>query len=178
MNIQFDRAKWTQDSEGFWLSLKAKSPAQAREFVDEMKNKLYDADLKEHREKRSLDANSYFWVLAGKLASKLRVSPDEIYRQYIPDVADNYVVQPVHEDMIERWDKIWCAGHIGRMTDDIGECRHTPGYHNIRCYLSSSDYDTAQMSRLISLIVDDCKEQGIETMTPAELDVLESKWAI
>jgi len=176
MTVQFDRAKWSEDSKGFWLSLRVKAPRPVREFVQSMKDRLYDAELKEHREKRSLDANAYFWVLAGKLAAKLQISPNEIYRQYIPDVADNYVIQPVREDMLERWDKIWCAGHLGRMTDDIGECRHTPGYHNIRCYLSSSDYDTAQMSRLISLIVDDCKAQGIETMTPDELAALESKW--
>jgi|WetSurMetagenome_2_1015567.scaffolds.fasta_scaffold51185_3 hypothetical protein len=176
MTVQFDRAKWSQDGEGFWLSLRVKVPRPVREFVQSMKERLYDAELKEHRERRSLDANAYFWVLAGKLAAKLQISPNEIYRQYIPDVADNYVIQPVREDMLERWDKIWCAGHLGRMTDDIGECRHTPGYHNVRCYLSSSDYDTAQMSRLISLIVDDCKVQDIETKTPEELAQLESKW--
>jgi hypothetical protein len=176
MIVQFDRAKWSQDSEGFWLSLKVKAPAQARQFVDEMKEKLYVADLKEHRERRSLDANAYFWVLAGKLAAKLQMSPNEIYRQYIPDVADNYVIQPVREDMLERWDKIWCAGHLGRMTDDLGECRHTEHYHNVRCYLSSSDYDTVQMSRLISLIVDDCKAQDIETKTEKELSILKDEW--
>jgi hypothetical protein len=176
MIVQFDRAKWSEDSEGFWLLLRVKAPRPVREFVQNIKDKLYDADLKEHREKRSLDANAYFWTLCGKLAAKLQISPDEIYRQYIPDVADNYVIQPVREDMLERWDKIWCAGHIGRMTDDLGECRHTPGYHNVRCYLSSSDYDTMQMSRLISLIVDDCKAQDIETKTPEELARLESEW--
>jgi len=176
MTVQFDRAKWSEDSEGFWLSLRVKATRPVREFVQSMKDRLYDAELKEHREKRSLDANAYFWVLAGKLAAKLQMSPNEIYRQYIPDVADNYVIQPVREDMLERWDKIWCAGHLGRMTDDIGECRHTPGYHNVWCYLSSSDYDTAQMSRLISLVVDDCKAQDIETKTPEELARLESEW--
>jgi len=176
MTIQFDCAKWAQDNEGFWLQLKVKIPQVAKEFVSNMPDKLHVADLKIFREKRSNDANSYFWVLAGKLAAKLHISPVEVYRQYIPDVADNYVIQPVREDMIERWDKIWCAGHLGRMTDDIGECRHTPGYHNVRCYLSSSDYDTAQMSRLIGLLVEDCKEQGIETMTPAELERLTNAW--
>lgn len=176
MKIQFDASRWTQDNEGFWLCLRVKVPAFARKFVEAMKDKIYDADLKEHREKRSLDSNAYFWELAGKLAAKLRISPDEVYRQYIPDVAGNYVIQPVREDMIERWNRIWCSGHLGRMTDDLGECRHTPGYHNIRCYLGSSDYDTTQMSRLIQLIVEDCKTQDIETKTPEELAQMEALW--
>ena len=141
-----------------------------------MKEKLYDADLKEYREKRSLDANAYAWVLMDKLAAKLRMRPDEVYRQYIPDVAGNSVIVPVREDMIEHWDKIWCSGHLGRMIEDMGECRHTPGYHNIRCYLGSSDYDTVQMSRLIDLIVEDCKAQEIETKTPEQLAMMKEDW--
>lgn len=176
MNFQFDKARWTQDSEGFWLSLRIKIPTLARRFVASMKEKLYDAELKEHREKRSLDANAYAWVLMDKLAAKLRIKPDEIYRQYIPDVAGNFVIVPVREDMIEHWNKIWCSGHLGRMIEDMGECRHTPGYHNIRCYLGSSDYDTVQMSRLIDLIVEDCKAQDIETKTPEQLAMMKEEW--
>lgn len=177
MKILFDKARWTQDSEGFWLSLGVKSPAQAKQFIAEMKDKLYEADLRIHRERRSLDANAYCWLLIGKLAAKLRVSPEEVYRQYIPDVADNYVIVPVREDLIEHWDKVWCSGHIGRITDDLGPCRRTPGYHNIRCYLGSSDYNSEQMSRLIDLVVADCKEQGIETATPEEIARMEAEYA-
>ena len=178
MRLQFDAARWAQDSQGFWLSIRVKSPAQAKQFAAEMQpEQVYDADLKIHRERRSLDANAFCWLLLGKLAAKLRITPEEVYRQYIPDVADNYVIQPVREDMIDRWDKIWCSGHLGRMTDDLGPCRRTPGYHNIVCYLGSSDYDSAQMSRLISLIVDDCKAQGIDTATPEEIARMEDDYA-
>jgi hypothetical protein len=62
------------------------------------------------------------------------------------------------------------------MIEDMGPCRNIKGYHNVRSYLSSSDYDTAQMSQLIVLVVADCKENGIETMTPRELDALVSRW--
>jgi len=140
-----------------------------RELYEELKDSDVDITIKKHHDKRSIDANAYAWILIGKLAAKLQITPNEVYRQYIPDVADNYVIQPVKEDMLERWDKIWCEKHVGRMTDDLGECKRTPGYHNIRCYLGSSDYDSAQMYRLTQLIVEDCKEQNIETMTPDEL---------
>lgn len=176
MTLTFDKARWQYDSDGCWLCLRPKVPKLAERFVAEMKPKEYDADLKEHRERRSLDANAYFWVLAGKLAAKLGVSTEDVYRQYIRDVADNYVVQPVRENLLEHWDRIWCKGHTGRMTEDMGPCKRTKGYHNVRCFIGSSDYDTAQMSRLIDLIVADCKEQGIETMTPEELGALKEAW--
>ena len=50
------------------------------------------------------------------------------------------------------------------------------GCKNVTLYYGSSTYDTRQMSRLIDLVVQDCKEQGIETMTPFELDALKERW--
>lgn len=43
-------------------------------------------------------------------------------------------------------------------------------------YHGSSTYDTAQMSRLIDNIVQDCKALGIETMTPDKLSILKEEW--
>lgn len=40
----------------------------------------------------------------------------------------------------------------------------------------SSKYDTRQMSRLIDLIVTECKEQGINTLTPREIALLKEGW--
>lgn len=180
-NLQTDRVKWYEDSDGAWLCIKAR-PSEVRAVCDSVSDgKKYDVTIKQHRERRSLDANAYFWVLAGKLAAKLSmpgvpVTPDMVYREYIKDVADNFEIVPVREDRIEAWCHVWCSGHIGRMAEVIGPCRKTEGYFNVRCYLGSSDYDTAQMSRLIDLIVEDCKAQGIETMTPIELERLKEEW--
>jgi len=173
--MQFDSARWMQDSGGVWLCLRVTAPAAAKEFCNTMQPKLYDADLKVHREKRSLDANAYFWVLAGKLSAKLRITPDEVYRSYVRDIGSNYEVVPVKEERVAAWDKLWCSGHIGRLTEDLGPCK-IAGYRNIRTYFGSSDYDTRQMTRLIDLVVADCKEQEIETMTPQQLDALKDGW--
>ena len=37
------------------------------------------------------------------------------------------------------------------------------------CYHCSSTYDTRQMERLTDLIVQDCREQGIETPPPGDI---------
>lgn len=42
--------------------------------------------------------------------------------------------------------------------------------------MGSSDYDTAQMSRLIEIIIQECKAQGVETLPPRELDAIVSRW--
>ena len=169
-----DGFRWSADSDGEWLSIRTRGAKQFCESLDP--NKKYDVDIKEHREKRSLDANAYCWVLIGKLAAKLRVPPNEVYRQYIQDIGGNYTIVPVKEDRIDHWERIWCSGHVGRMVKDLGPCRTLDGYHNMMSYIGSSDYDTTQMSHLIDLIVQDCKAQGIETLTPDKLDAMKVKW--
>lgn len=175
MKLTTDKARWYEDGEGFWLAFRTRDRRAAAELSAEI-TKPYDVEAKPHRERRSLDANAYFWVLAGKLSAVMQIPPNDVYKQYIPNVGGNYEVIPVREDRIEHWDRIWCSGHVGRCTDDLGPCRNTPGYNYIRSYFSSSDYDTAQMSRLIDLIVQDCKDQGIETLTPAELERMKGEW--
>ena len=45
-----------------------------------------------------------------------------------------------------------------------------------KLYRGSHTYDTREMSILIDGTVDECKEQGIETMTPLELEHLKAMW--
>ena len=51
-----------------------------------------------------------------------------------------------------------------------------PGCVNVILYYGSSACDTAQMSRLIDLIVQECRQQDIETLTPAELAAMMEGW--
>lgn len=182
MELDFKAARWQQDETGVWLCLLAAAPRQAREFCGGMKpDKLYTAKLGAKRNKRSLDANAYFWALADKAAVALSkdgptVSPEDVYRNLIPHVGGNSITVPIREEAIEDWRNIWRAGHIGRLIDDMGECRTLEGYHNIKCYYSSSTYDTAQMSRLIDLMVQECKQLDIETLPPDRLAAMLEEW--
>lgn len=122
-------------------------------------------------EKRSNDANAYYWTLLNKLSDKVGIPPKDIYRSHIKDVGGNYEVVPIRDDALEVWIKNWMAKGLGWVCESIGESK-LRGYTNCICFYGSSTYDTRQMSRLIDLCVQDCKEQGIQTMTPAELEAL------
>ena len=115
------------------------------------------------------------WVLVGKLSGKLGLPPEEIYRAAIRDVGDNYEVMPVRNDALERWKAIWQSNGLGWLCEEIGPSKLS-GYTNVRNFYGSSAYDKAQMSRLIDNIVQDCKAQCIETLTPAELARLTEEW--
>lgn len=175
MRVKFTAARWSQDDSGFWLSLKVENPFEARKFLGQKKEKPYVAEIKEHRERRSLDANAYAWVLLGKLSGKLRIPPEDLYRAIIRDVGDNYEVMPVRNKALERWKGIWSSNGLGWICEEIGPSK-LEGYTNTRCFYGSSAYDKAQMARLIDLIVQECKAQGIETMPPVELARLTEEW--
>ena len=175
MRAEFERAKVILDGEDAFLCL-AIPYRDARKFVSEMKPKRYAVEIKEHRKKRSLDANAYAWTLIGKLAAKLStdgvvITPDQVYREAIRDVGGNYEVIPIRDDALERWQQIWTAKGLGWVCEVIGKSK-IDGYTNTRCFYGSSVYDSAQMTRLIAIIVDECKAAGVETMTPEELESL------
>ena len=51
-----------------------------------------------------------------------------------------------------------------------------PDCTNVVLYYGSSEYDTAQMSRLLDAIIREAKLQNIETATPEELARLKENW--
>ena len=174
ITFNFEKAKWHQDSEGTWISFKV-DRNKALEILSELKDKVYTCTIKLFRKDRSLDSNSYYWVLCGKLSAKLRIPPEQIYRQHIKDIGDNYEILPLKDVAVEKFRMVWSEKGIGWLTDIIGPSKHE-GYTNVMAYYGSSTYDSSQMSRLISLMVDDCNDNDIEVMTPAEIERLNSMW--
>ena len=171
--ISFREAKL----EGGWLMVKPekKDLGKAMAVIRKMKNKLYDVEIKEHREKRSLDANAYAWVLIHKLAEVMRTEPEEVYLLNIPKVGYNFTPMCVREQDVERFKKSWQSNGLGWPVMDLGPSQ-VPGCRNLAAYHGSSTYDTAQMSRLIDNLVQDCKELDIETMSPDKLALLKEEW--
>ncbi len=137
----------------------------------------YTIEIKKKSRKRSLDANAYMWVLIGKLGDKLRKPDNEIYRDFVRNNGVFEII-PIRQDVIDRWQQIWESKGIGWVCDDLGECRNIKGYHNIKCFYGTSVYNTEEMSRLIDEVVHECKEQGIETATPEEIERLKQQWGV
>lgn len=163
------------DSAGTWLRLQVSEPQKARRFLDAKKSgKQYVAEIKEWRQKRSLDANAYCWLLLNKLADKLNIPVRDLYRHYIPDVPNNSQVVCVPSAAVDRLRTGWEHNGLGWCSDVM--LSKLPGCTNVILYYGSSTFDSKQMSMLIEMIVADCKSVGIETMTPAELSRLGDEW--
>lgn len=145
-----------------------------RDTYDELNGKDLSIELKEYRKKRSLDANAYAWVLISKLAEKTGLPKTDIYRNAIKDVGGNSDVVCVQDKAVQSLCDGWQRNGLGWLTETFPS--KIDGCTNVILYYGSSSYDTAQMSRLIDIVVAECKEQGIETMTPQELEALKEKW--
>lgn len=150
----------------------------AMAWIRKKKDKAYVLTIKQHSKKRSLDANAKLWALINEMSVLLHIPPEEIYQGYIPDVGGNFKIVPVKPEDIPDWEKDWCRGHIGRMVDDMGPCRaeDLKGYHNLKLYKGSSEYDTTQFSRLLDLVMQDCRQLGIETLSEREKSLLLEEW--
>lgn len=151
---------------------------KAMAAVRKHKDKLYTVEIKEYRKKRSLDANAKLWALINEMSTILHLPPEEIYQGYIPDVGNNFKFVPALPEEVEEWSKDWCRGHIGRMVEDVGPCRSRDlrGYRLLKMYRGSSEYDVPTFSRLLDLVIQDCRNLGIETMSEREKSLLLEEW--
>lgn len=149
--------------------------AELASYIDSLnESRDYTLTVKEYRQKRSLDANSYCWVLLDKLAERLKIEKTEIYRSYIKEIGGNNRIVCCIDEAVDELREIWSSRGIGWVSDTLTS--KLDGCTNIVLYYGSSVYDTAQMSRLIDLVVQDCKTYGIETLPPEELNRMTEEW--
>ena len=163
--------------EAGWLMVKPEREdlGKAMVAVRKHKDRLYDLEVKEHRKKRSLDANAYAWFLINKLADVMRLPPSEVYRQAIQDIAGNSEILPVKEEAVEQFKQAWSCHGIGWICRDMGKSKLS-GYRNLMVYYGSSVYDTKQMSNLIDHLVQDCRALGIEVKQDEDIKSLLEAW--
>lgn len=176
--VRFDKASVMSIDGNEYLTLLLPdfdSKIKARKFAGEQEQKSYVAELKRYRQKRSLDANAYYFVLLGKLSEVLRIPTTELYREHIKEIGGNFEIMPIREEAVDKFTEIWRSNGLGWVVDDLGKSK-LDGYRNIKAYYGSSTYSTDQMSRLINMAVDDCREQGIEHLPPAEIERMMEQW--
>lgn len=144
---------------------------------DRLKDKDIRMELKEWRERRSLNANAYFHVLVDKIAEKQGVTHSEVHNQLIADYGciDEEVKTIILDDTVPylRLDAI----HL-KPTDATKVLDNGKLYRVYIVMRGSHTYDTKEMSRLIDGTVSEAKELDIETLPPDEIEKMKSMWGI
>lgn len=146
-------------------------------LVDELKDKdKLSIEVKPFRARRSLDANAYCWVLIDKLAEKLRLSKEEVYREYIRNIGGNSETVCIKTNAVDRLCEGWKKNGIGWQTETYPS--KIKGCTNVVLYYGSSVYDTEQMSRLLDFIIFDCERFGISVETPDQIAEMKVRWQV
>lgn len=147
------------------------SPAdcdKVRAVLDE--NKPLAAIIGTASQKRSLSANAYAWALMNQLSAKLNKPVLEIYRETIRDIGGSSTIITIRADAAKTFKIGWESKGDGWQVHKLDEMATPQGaFYTLQCWYGSSVFDSAQMHRLIELIVQECQQQGITTMTPEEI---------
>ena len=123
-----------------------------------------------YRERRSLDANAYLWVLLQKMAEALQRDKWGLYLEMLEEygVFTHIIVKP---HMVEKVKEEW------RAVKELGEvCVNGTTGIQLQCYFGSSTYNTKEMSVLLEGTVSSAKELGLEVLSPAELERMKAEW--
>lgn len=130
------------------------------------REKLFE--IKEHRQKRSLNANAYAWVLIGKIADVLRTSKEDVYLNMLKHYGQS--------EMVSVLSSIDVRGYFKYFEEVATVTLEGKQFTHYRVFKGSSEYDTREMSILIDGIVYEAKNLDIETMTPDELTRMKEMW--
>jgi len=151
-----------------------------RSQYNELFERNIEVTIKPYKPKRSLNANAKSWLLTDKLAEKLLIAGVKVSKE------------EMHAEMIFRYGQV--------ALDDNGEQICISTKHNVklpefypyakeigvselngkvfthyRIYRGSHTYDSKEMYIFLLGIIEECKEQGIETLSPEELKILKLK---
>jgi hypothetical protein len=140
-------------------------------LVDELKDadKL-SIEVKQYRQKRSLNANNYAWAIITQIADIVRASKEEIYLEMLRRYGQSELISVVAHIPIHEYIK-YC--------EEAGESSlNGKLFKHYKVYKGSSEFDTREMSIFIDGIVSEAKELGIQTETPEMIAKIKALWEV
>ena len=130
-----------------------------------------DIEIKTVKRKRSLNANSYCWVLCDKIAQVIRSTKEEVYRSAITEVGKFIEMSFSSRQDMDDFVRWWTDKGIGWIVEIVDR-----ELMIVHAYIGSSQYDTQQMNVLIENIVESARELDISTKSDEEIDALVRSW--
>ena len=148
------------------------STGAVKKVYDSLKNTKLSCEIKKWRNKRSLDANAYFWLLTGKIAEVLKTDKDSVYLDLLDQygVFRHYIGRPEAVEMMKKQ---------YRLVKELGEVT-VNGQTGIQfqCFFGSSSYDTGEMSRLVDGAIQVAESLGIPTLPDADVKKMKEEWGV
>ena len=126
------------------------------------KDKKYE--IKEYKEKRSLNSNAYAWLLITELGNVLRKSKEEVYLQMLKDYGQCEIISMLSSISPEGYFKYYEKYGVGTINGKE--------FIHYKIFKGSSEFNSKEMSIFIDGIVQECKSVGIQTLDEREIEDL------
>lgn len=135
-------------------------------LLEQAKDKQFE--LKEYKEKRSLNANNYYWNLVTELGNVLKMDKEDLHFLLLQKYGQSEMISVVADVDIKNYLKYYAEAGESVLNGKT--------FKHYKVYKGSSEMDKKEMSILINGLVEECHIQGIETKTPAEINSLLERW--
>ncbi len=134
-------------------------PHIAYEIYEQYMKAPVKVKIEKYRGKRSNEANRMFWSCITKLAEALHMSNEEMYLRELKRYGQ-IVPLLVKAEVLPELRKKWRTTEIisERIDESSGD-----KYYEINCYTGSSEYNTKQFARLLSGVLEDMRDLGLDT---------------
>ena len=125
-------------------------------------------EIKEYKEKRSLNANNYYWQLVTELGNVLGMDKEWLHFLLLQKYGQSEMISVVADVDMKNYLKYYAEAGESVLNGKT--------FKHYKVYKGSSEMDKKEMSILINGLVEECHIQGIETKTPAEINSLLERW--
>ena len=160
------------------ITLEINEKDDALRMVDALHDATLSIKFTKRDKKRSINANSYYWLLVGKLSKALKISTsfchNTMLRRYdtLETIGDQvvYVVIPDTEEAARKADEAETF-HL-KPTSSVREGNDGQMYRTYLKLKGSHEFTQTEFTKLVEGLVDECHQVGIETKSKEEIDSL------
>lgn len=140
----------------------------AQKMVDDLMLQKLSVKVDKYREKRSLNANAYAWLLIGKIGDATRLSKEEVYFQMLKDYGQSDLVSVLAHIPVEHYFKYYQEAGESVLNGKL--------FKHYRVYKGSSEFDSREMSIFLDGIIYEAKLLDIPTETPDKIAKMKDLW--
>lgn len=154
---------------------------------------VLEVSLSEHRQKRGLSANAYFWVLVNELAKVQNISDREVHDRLLTENIAYFMNDGVFDWRVADWEtneynlhkegNDYYLDSLQRVTlakddgtpykDKAGNPKTSKIFWHIK---GTHQMDSKEMSRIIESTVYEAKQNGIKTLDEIKLERMVNEW--
>ena len=149
------------------LELQAQLYKVAQELQE---GKTFDVTIEQHREKRSINANNYSWVLQDQISKILGISIDAVHNEMVLQ----YGVLETISVVEEAWES---AKRLFDYCKEMGRSNlNGKTFVHARVGVGTHLYNTKEMSCFLNGVVQEAKDLGIQTLEDKQLEEMINRW--